>query len=250
MTGAVAAAELRAVERLHVKAWPALETACIDGWLWRHSGGGSQRANSVSTLDFTGDEAARALDRIEALYRAKGAPARVHTFDAGAPPGLDAMLIARGYVEGEATVTMVKPVGPQTPPPDVEASDAPGAEWREVYLGAITESRRRVNAMILAGIPEPRAFFVCRRGGRVISTALGVAEGGHAVVECVATRSDARRSGGAEAVLRALEAWAARQKAHTLGLQVAAGNEPAIALYCRLGFDAVCINRFWVRDSR
>jgi len=44
------------MERAHVQAWPALHTARIDGWLWRASGGGSQRANSVSTIDFTGTD--------------------------------------------------------------------------------------------------------------------------------------------------------------------------------------------------
>jgi hypothetical protein len=43
------------MERAHVFAWPALRTAVIDGWLWRASGGGSQRANSVSTIDFHGE---------------------------------------------------------------------------------------------------------------------------------------------------------------------------------------------------
>ena len=42
--------DLRRVERLHVRAWRALETAIIHGWLWRYSGGGSQRANSVWSL--------------------------------------------------------------------------------------------------------------------------------------------------------------------------------------------------------
>ena len=54
----IAADDLRHIERLHVRAWPAFETANIHGWLWRYSGGASQRANSVSTVNFTGDPAA------------------------------------------------------------------------------------------------------------------------------------------------------------------------------------------------
>ena len=44
--------EVRAIEQAAVYAWPATETRCIDGWLWRCSGGHSQRANSVSPLRF------------------------------------------------------------------------------------------------------------------------------------------------------------------------------------------------------
>src|SRR5579863_5674050 len=94
---------LRRLERLHVRAWPASETERIDGWLWRWSGGGSQRANSVSTIDFTGNDVVAALDRVEARYRAKQAPSQFHTYDFAQPSGLPALLTARGYRAGETT---------------------------------------------------------------------------------------------------------------------------------------------------
>ncbi len=82
----ITADDLRRVERLHVRAWPALETAIIHGWLWRYSGGGSQRANSVCTVDFAGADPADALDEVEARYRARNATVRVHTYDLSTPP--------------------------------------------------------------------------------------------------------------------------------------------------------------------
>jgi len=131
--------------------------------------------------------------------------------------------------------------------PGVTFAADPAAEWRDVYMRAITPSRRVVNRQILWRIPDPRAFISVRRGGRVISTALAVVDGGHAVAECVATREDARGQRGADTAMRALMYWAASLGAHTVGLQVVARNRPAIALYQRLGFEAVCANRFWVK---
>jgi hypothetical protein len=64
------------MERAHVRAWPALHTAAIDGWHWRSSGGGSQRANSVSTIDFAGNDVNAAIEAVEARYRALGMPAQ------------------------------------------------------------------------------------------------------------------------------------------------------------------------------
>jgi RimJ/RimL family protein N-acetyltransferase len=45
--------------------------------------------------------------------------------------------------------------------------------------------------------------------------------------------------------MRALLYWAVSLGAHTIGLQVVELNQPAIALYRRLGFQEVCANRFW-----
>ena len=115
-----------------------------------------------------------------------------------------------------------------------------------VYLGEITESRRAANAEILTRIPQPRAFFGCRRGGMIVSTALCVGGRGCAVIECVTTRTDARRQGSARAVLTALEHWASLQDIDRIGLQVVGGNVPAVTLYKRLGFVTGATNSFWL----
>jgi N-acetylglutamate synthase len=245
---AMSAADLRAIEQAHVRAWPALETADLQGWLWRRSGGGSQRANSVSTVSFRGDDPAAALDEAEARYRACGAVARFQTFDLTEPAGLTSLLQARGYVEGETTVTLAKPVTSREPPADVTIAEQADAEWREIYLAAITESRRAINAKILAAVPSPCAWLSSRRAGKVISTGLCVLDGAFAVIECMATRAEARRQGGAQAVLAGIEAWAAMRGARMLALQVVATNPPAIALYRGFGFTPVATNRFWVKN--
>jgi len=236
------------VERAHVLAWPALRAEVIDGWLWRASGGGSQRANSVSTVDFTGDDPRRAIETIEARCQAIGAVARFQTFDETQPAILPELLRQRGYVCGEETTTMVKSPVPAEPPAEVEVRDAAWPEWLDTYTAEITPNRRTINVRILDTVPAPRAFFGCRRDGRIIATALCVIGYGCAVVECVAARSDCRRQGAARAVMQALEAWAATQKVDLLALQVVSSNTPAVRLYQRLGYVAAATNRFWVRD--
>jgi GNAT superfamily N-acetyltransferase len=236
------------MERAHVLAWPALNTAVIDGWLWRSSGGGSQRANSVSTIEFTGPDTTAAIDAVEARYKTKGMPARFHTYEITVPDGLADKLRDRGYAEGEATVTMFKQLEPAATPANVERRDHAWDEWCNIYLGAITESRRAVNRQILSAVPRPRAFFGCRYNGQIVSTALCVIGFGCAVAECVATGPDARRQGGGRTVMAGLLSWAADQDADLIGLQVAHGNAPAIQLYHSLGFTEGATNRFWSRD--
>jgi ribosomal protein S18 acetylase RimI-like enzyme len=235
------------MERCHVKAWPAFETRDVQGWHWRYSGGGSQRANSVSTVGFTGNDPETAIDIVENFYRIQNTAPRFQTFDLTQPGDLADRLRARGYRETESTITMIKQIAAVAAPSDTQRYVSAVPEWRDVYLGAITENRRIVNTRILDAIPQPRQFFACRRDGRVISTALAVIGFGCAVIECVATRDENRRQGGAETVLRGLEAWAATQDATRIGLQVVATNMPAVALYKRLGFDECARNRFWVK---
>jgi N-acetylglutamate synthase len=241
------------MERAHVAAWPALNTAVVDGWLWRSSGGGSQRANSVSTIDYDGADPEAAIARAEARYNTCGQPARFQTFDETSPPGLSELLQKRGYTQGEPTTTMFKRIEISNAIPDVEIRDHAWADWLAVYLGEITENRRSANTLILDRIPHPRAFFGYHVGGELVATALCVVNFGCAVIECVATRADARRRGAARLVLTALEHWAtqhatsAQQSVDWLGLQVASGNAPAEALYQRLGFVTGATNMFWVR---
>ena len=164
---------------------------------------------------------ADALDRIEARYRTKGSPSQLHTFDLSQPNGLPALLAARGYSMGETTLTMLATAPIAGPPPgpmaEVNVANDPSAEWLELYMAAITESRRAVNRQILRCIPDPRAYFSVRSGGRVISIALGVANAGQAIAECVATREDARGRRGADTAMRALMIWAVSLGAHTVG---------------------------------
>lgn len=234
------------MERAHVLAWPALRRVEIEGWLWRSSGGGSQRANSVSTIAFTGNDVGKAVMEVEARYQGVGAPARFQTFNDTSPPGLVEHLQDRGYRQAEPTVTMFKRLGKAAAVADVEVRDSAWDAWRQVYLAEITQDRRTVNALILEHIPAPRAFFGGLQEGQVVSTALCVVGFGCAVIECVVTETDARRKGYAVSVLSAVEHWASGQQADMIGLQVAQHNTPALSLYRGLGFTAGAVNRFWI----
>ena len=62
--------DLEAIERVSIHFWRPHEQRMIGGWIWRYSNGGSQRANSVATLDEPG------MDLDEALRRVTATPAQ------------------------------------------------------------------------------------------------------------------------------------------------------------------------------
>lgn len=228
--------DLLAIERAGVKAWPALETAPIGGWLWRYSQGGSQRANSVSALADPGMEAERAIDAAERLYAERGAIPRFQITDAAVPGDLDQRLARRGYAINDPCTTLAVTLSPGEIPDDVEIADRVTPDWFDTYASVITPDRRKTAPMILAGIPPGSAFVLLRRSGRPVATTLAVVDGAASVVECVATREEARRTGAGDAVMRAAMAWAWQRGARVMGLGAVTTNTPAQALYRRLGF--------------
>jgi N-acetylglutamate synthase len=240
--------DLPAMLRLAIDAWPALETADIDGWLWRSSGGGSKRANSVATVAFTRRDLDAAIDGAERRYRQRGQVVRFQVEEISAPPELAARLAARGYTIEETTLNMAKAVAPVgSADTSCSSTGAPTLDWLAVYLSAITPDRRFINEQIVHTVPRPRAFFLCRHEGLPISSGLCVAAGPLAIVECMATAAGVRRSGGARRILGAIEAWAHQQGATTLFLQVVDINAPAVALYRQAGFAPVATTRYYSR---
>jgi|LNFM01.1.fsa_nt_gb ribosomal protein S18 acetylase RimI-like enzyme len=232
-------ARLLAIEHAAVRAWPAGETRDVDGWLWRYSGGGSQRANSVSALNYRGTNVERTIDAIEQLYRERAAPVRFQVgFPLSEPDDLDARLEARGYVIHDPVTTLVKPVAAVAMPENVSLSATPSQGWRTVYLSNISLDRRPFAEAILARVPAPCVFAEARRNGETIATALGVLHENAVIAECVGTAASARRQGAASMVMSALEAWGAAQGARTIGLQAVTTNMPAQGLYAALGYTA------------
>src|SRR5258707_13584935 len=97
---------------------------------------------------------------------------------------------------------------------------------------------------ILDAVPQPCAYFSYRLAGKVISTALCVADGAFAAVECMATRAEARRQGGADAVLRTLEVWGGGPGVKNLALKAVAIKTPPSSPLYNLVFAAVAPIRF------
>jgi N-acetylglutamate synthase len=237
---------LYAVERAAVRAWPAGETADMDGWLWRCSGGASGRANSVSPLEFRGGDVEAAIDAVEARYRSRGMPTRFQVGrDFAAPADLDRRLVARGYRAYDEVTTLAKSVAAIPMPADVMVEHAPAPGWMEVYLSNITPDRRPPAPAILARVPVQRAFLTCLRDGQCLATALAVITGKVVVAECVGTLTPMRRSGAASAVMRGLEAWAHGRGVTTAALQGVAANAAGQGLY--RGLDYAEINRYHYR---
>lgn len=232
--------DVRQLERAAARAWPAARIVDVDGWSVRLSGGGARRANSVLPLVFTGRNVDTAIDRVEALYAAAGTRAYFQVSSIAEPADLDQRLAARGYVYEEPCLLMAKSLAAVPFPAGVVVSDAPSAAWLSIYTEPLDAVRKVAAPAVLATVPAPRAFLLYVRDGEPVSSALAVVSPeGALLVECVATRSAARRAGAGRIIMDAVESWAEAHGARTAALQVVATNQPATTLYARRGYDVV-----------
>jgi N-acetylglutamate synthase len=242
--------DLVRIERTAVRAWPALETASLEGWMWRYTGGGSQRANSVSPLDFSGADVEAAITHAERLYQARGAAPMFQICDIARPASLDARLARRGYRLQEPCTCLAKELGASAGEAcEIEVAERASEDWLSVYFAGITPSRRLTAPKILARVPAPCAFLLLRQARTPISVALAVASEGVVVAECVATADAYRRNGASERVMRALEAWGVKHGARLAALQAVAANAPAQALYAKLAYRRVGGYHYRVLDQ-
>ena len=227
---------LMRIERAGVEAWPALETAAFDGWLWRFSDGGSQRANSVSALDYDGLNVEASIDEAERRYRVCDAPPMFQVSDVSQPPDLDQRLAARGYRINDPCTTLVKACTETVAPDGIVYLERATPEWFDCYSSVITDSRKRTAPRILAGVPSHGVFCGYRLDGRIVATALGVPREDVIIAECVATYAELRGKGAASQVMRGLEAWGRARGCRHVALQAVATNAPAQGLYRNLGY--------------
>jgi [ribosomal protein S18]-alanine N-acetyltransferase len=115
--------------------------------------------------------------------------------------------------------------------------------WAEAdYAGMLREDGGAVRRRLL--VAEGEDGLVGFAVGKVIGEGVGsVAE-----LESVAVRAEARRSGVARDLCRALVAWCLELGAGALELEVREGNEAAIGLYGGFGFLVVGRRRGYYRE--
>lgn len=231
--------EVWRLEELALNAWPALQTAVVEGWLLRFAEGFTKRANSACALP--GARPLQAvLPEIEARYAARGIGCCIR-LTPQAPPGTDTLLAARGWRIFDETLIQVTPLpqdsGSSAPPGLVLAGEASPA-WIAGYAAASGRPDLNPGTLghMLAAIGTPVAFATLSDGGRPVAYGMAVRERGWVGLFDIASDPAHRGRGHAGRLVKGLMAWAAEAGDRNAYLQVTAANAPARALYRRLGF--------------
>jgi ribosomal protein S18 acetylase RimI-like enzyme len=247
------------VERSAAAAWPASRAERVDGWLLRHTPGVPRRRSNSALPPAAGRGPERALDAVEAFYRAAGLPVVVQVSPAEGHLALDAALAARGYRREAPTLVLIAPAADVARAAGANAGLPAGAlliegaataGWLRAYqtLNGPADTSA-VAARVLARVPGPAAFVRVAVDGAHVAIGLFVAGGERAGVFCMATHPRYRRRGLARAVLAAGARWALARGCAGLYLQVEQDNVAARDLYARTGFAHSHSYHYRVADS-
>jgi ribosomal protein S18 acetylase RimI-like enzyme len=236
-------ASLTAVARLEAlcaDAWPAVVDRPLGDWRLRAAGGYTGRANGALAIGDPGMPVPAALEVATAFARAHGIPARVQV-PVGSP--WDRAVAAQGWQldtghrAGAEVAVLVAPLQDDDPDPRVELPERPSDEWWRLGPGASggpTPAQRHV----LDPGGHPRTAFALLRDpdGTPVGQVRATVVQDHLHLSWLEVVPAARRQGLATALLSSVAAWGRGHGARFAVLQVALHNEPARALYARLGY--------------
>ena len=241
MSLAIDLADVRRLEELAFRGWPALESRDVAGWRLRFSGGYTKRANSINALGPSAQVDATTVDRLEAAYLERG-QAPVWRLSPLAPPAIADLLTGRGYRAIERSLLQVSPLHPGfTADPAVRVYPQPTPAWIEAFCAysPVRPEHRGTMQRMLAAIAAPAGFAFVEEAGRPLAMAIGAVEGDHMGLFDVLVMPQARRRGLARRITESLYAWAWQQGARFAYLQVVATNDAAMPLYAAQGFRTV-----------
>ncbi|WP_222265888.1 GNAT family N-acetyltransferase [Modestobacter marinus] len=224
------------LELVAARGWRALEEDRLGDWLLRAAGGFTGRANSALVVGDPGRPLPEAVAAVARWYDERGLQPCAQ-LPGVASRAADAALAAAGWARDEDVLVLTGPlVRGQLDGVPVHLAPAPddawlagyryrGAELPPVAARVLTNAQDVVFASVrLTPAPAPLAAV-----GR------GVLTDGWLGVTAVTVAEEQRRQGLATAVMAGLRAWAVDRGAHSLYLQVTAGNTAARALYRRAG---------------
>ncbi|MCZ2819270.1 GNAT family N-acetyltransferase [Modestobacter sp. VKM Ac-2977] len=225
------------LELLAARGWQALAEERLGDWLLRAGGGFTGRANSALVVGDPGLPLPEAVAAVTRWYDDRGLRPSAQL------PGVqsrraDAAFDAAGWTRDEDVLVLTAPIGrPAEPAVPVDLSPTPDDAWLAGYRhrgAALPPVARQVLTsaadVVFASVrldPAPAPLAAVARGALT---------DGWLGVTAVTVAEEHRRRGLATAVMAALGRWAAGRGAHSVYLQVTAGNAPARALYRQAGF--------------
>jgi len=229
------------------EAWPALVEVDLGGWVARHSGDAIRRTSSLNPLPGGGRLDAAMLKAGQWFYTQHGKPALIRYPDFLVDH--TALFRRLGYQPEGQTLTLLAPdiASPSHSLPSIAVRTLLDSDWLTARPRIIAGDQQVFQTM-LDRIRCPALFASVTIDATVAAVAYGVVVDRLLIVESVATDQAFQGRGLARAMVGAIMARARALGAESAALQVVEGNEPALALYQRLGFSQLLYRYCYYRE--
>ncbi|MNI27466.1 ribosomal-protein-alanine N-acetyltransferase [compost metagenome] len=239
------------IEQLAMHTWPAEQVQNMHHWKLRASRGITKRANSVyTTAEFP--LSSDWLTEIEKFYQQQQLPTTFQISDSS-PAELDQILEKAGYEKvipclvmsavSEVVIPLSYEGWSRSPGDPIEVSwlPTPDEQWLQhfMYIEQFPIERKSFYEGMFPRIQPQKGFVRLSINEQTVAIGTAVAEQGWAGFLNVAIHENYRGRGIGYKLMHSLAEWSLQQNALNLYLQVMADNEPALALYHKIGFTSL-----------
>ncbi len=243
---------IRFIEEISLTALPAIQTVYYDGWVLRFAGGYTRRANSVNPLYLSTLDIDEKIRHCEKLYSAKKQPTCFKLTPTCFPADLDKQLAFHSYKEESgASIQTCDLTQLQAIPSTTSMALLPDVtdEWLSAYFELNGNPIRHMPIMrqILNSMTPQKCCAALYQGQQIVALGLGVQDRGYLGLFDIVTHAGFRRQGLGEQLMLTLLNWGKANGAQQAYLQVRTDNDPALALYEKLGFHE--IYQYWYRTK-
>lgn len=234
--------QLERIEEVALNAWPAPRQIIYDGWLLRFASGYTKRANSITPLYPSSIPFDEKITHCERMYNLAGIPPLFRLPEPFAPDGLIPALEKTGYKAFDPTLVLGREVhvldGGSN---DVEVRQMEKDAWLclRADLTGKSLAKWKKHGEILTTIVPRKALFGLFANGKPLACGMGVVEGSLLGFFSLLTTPTERQKGYGRKMMQVLTNWGVKEGANYGYLQVEDDNEPAKAMYARLGFSLV-----------
>lgn len=231
---------LMRIEDAALNAWPAPRQMILYGWLLRFADGYTKRANSVNVRFDSRLSLADKIRACEEVYQRVALPVIFRLPDPFTSQRLLEALDKAGYQTFDPTFVLGQRIGAHPALPEgVRGVEMNVRDWIALRadLTGISVEHWRVHREILDVIMPERVLLGLCAEGEYVACGMGVVEGDLLGYFSIYVGEDFRRRGYGQVTMAALTNWGLVRGASYGYLQVEGDNQPALAMYQKMGFE-------------